>query len=899
MTNAKNTKHALLSSIIALFLCFAMLLGTTFAWFTDSVTSANNIIKTGTLNVEMYYADGSKAVPEDDSTDWLNAQGVAIYTANQLWEPGYTDAKHIKISNEGTLALKYQLAIVPTGEVSILADVIDVYLYEIADTDANATQVATRKDIDTSMYVGTLAEVINKGIVQGNLSANADYTTTIVLKMQDSADKNYQNLSIGGDFSIQLLATQYTAENDSFDNQYDADAWVEGMKIYDASDLLAAINAGETELVIMNDIELNDSIVIPASVTTFSPREAFTGIILDLNGNEIKGTSGHVIENNGNLLIKNGTVSSIADNGKSAIMNKGTLTVENTTLNGAPFAGDGWPSYAVNNKGVMTATNTKITSYHGSLCSYGNGALATLTNCEIDMAGISGKTSHGIYTYDGGSVIVNSGVYANKAADQNATGGSVINGNVTVKDGTFSGRVENYYGTPVIFGGSFDCNVNNFVADGLKTMSTGNRYYIVSENIDAVVSTNEELAAAVNDCKEEIVLTAGNFAVDLYNIPARDSLIITGCGADTKISFKNLQVRLSQFKNLKIENCTIERMVDKSWGHLVFGSSNENGGVYTISNCIFNGVGTQGIYINQTADATINIDNCTFSGDFGSEGAITIQDNDSVFTVNVTDCEFNNIPETSHKIYAVPYQSGSWTLIVDGKFTVANDKQLANAIDSGIKEIYISGEITLNKSLGATDVTFIGADENSGINFAGYNIGGSGTVTYRDLDLKTISLPYAPENGERYDWYGGIDYNGHSVANYENCTITGVFTTYSGTVNATACTFNSYVQEGAEFYNIFMYGSGTVNATDCTFMYRDRAIKIYSEGANTYTLNITGGQFVATDDYIVDKALINVDSTYFASANITVKNITIDEKLASASLHNAEGNSKVTVTVVE
>jgi hypothetical protein len=162
--------------------------------------------------------------------------------------------------------------------------------------------------------------------------------------------------------------------------------------------------------------------------------------------------------------------------------------------------------------------------------------------------------------------------------------------------------------------------------------------------------------------------------------------------------------------------------------------------------------------------------------------------------------------------------------------------------------------------------------------------------------LTTISLPYIPENGERYDWYGGIDYLGHSVANYEDCTITGVFTTYSATVNATRCTFNSYVQDGEEFYNIFLYSAGTVNATDCTFMYRDRAIKIYSEGAAEFELNITGGKFVATEDYSINKALINVDSTYLSSAKVTVTGVQIDAKLATANKHNATGNAKVDIS---
>ena len=51
----QNTKRALLLSALSLLLCVCMLVGSTFAWFTDSVTSANNIIKSGNLDVELYY----------------------------------------------------------------------------------------------------------------------------------------------------------------------------------------------------------------------------------------------------------------------------------------------------------------------------------------------------------------------------------------------------------------------------------------------------------------------------------------------------------------------------------------------------------------------------------------------------------------------------------------------------------------------------------------------------------------------------------------------------------------------------------------------------------------------------------------------------------------------------
>ena len=101
MTNLKTTKRALLSSVVALLVCFTMLLGTTFAWFTDSVTSAGNIIQSGNLDIEMYWAEGTE---DPNTTSWTNASTGAIFDYDN-WEPGYVEVRHIKIANEGTLAL--------------------------------------------------------------------------------------------------------------------------------------------------------------------------------------------------------------------------------------------------------------------------------------------------------------------------------------------------------------------------------------------------------------------------------------------------------------------------------------------------------------------------------------------------------------------------------------------------------------------------------------------------------------------------------------------------------------------------------------------------------------------------------------------------------------------------
>ena len=140
----------LVVSLIAIVICFTMLLGTTFAWFTDSVTSSNNIIASGSLDVNAYWMEGDKD-PSDDS-NWIEFNGEPIFN-NSNWEPGRVEAKHIKIANEGTLAFKYKVCIVPSGIDLTLAQVIDVYFLSQA-------QSITRDSITSATKVGTLKDLI-------------------------------------------------------------------------------------------------------------------------------------------------------------------------------------------------------------------------------------------------------------------------------------------------------------------------------------------------------------------------------------------------------------------------------------------------------------------------------------------------------------------------------------------------------------------------------------------------------------------------------------------------------------------------------------------------------------------------------------------------------------------
>ena len=94
MTNKNSTKRALISSAIALLLCFSMLIGTTFAWFTDSVSSATNQIIAGNLDVEMYYQNSTTTdnwTKTGDDTWKKVTEKSHIFMAGALWEPGHTE----------------------------------------------------------------------------------------------------------------------------------------------------------------------------------------------------------------------------------------------------------------------------------------------------------------------------------------------------------------------------------------------------------------------------------------------------------------------------------------------------------------------------------------------------------------------------------------------------------------------------------------------------------------------------------------------------------------------------------------------------------------------------------------------------------------------------------------
>ena len=232
------TKKSFLTSVIALVLCLTMFLGTTFAWFTDVVTSNGNIIQTGSLKIDLELLD-----KETGKWNSIKDSQSPLFDYEK-WEPGYVDVKVLKVENEGNLSLKWKAMFVSDEQLSALADVIDVYVLPWGVGNGEGVGYPADRKLDGYTKVGTLKDFVNtiESTTYGTLKGGEAAYLGIALKMQDEAGNDYQQLSLGK-FNIQIVATQAVGESDSFGNDYDADAqWPELESGYAASASISSSN---------------------------------------------------------------------------------------------------------------------------------------------------------------------------------------------------------------------------------------------------------------------------------------------------------------------------------------------------------------------------------------------------------------------------------------------------------------------------------------------------------------------------------------------------------------------------------------------------------------------------------------------------------------------------------
>ena len=472
MTSSKSTKRALISSTLALLMCVAMLIGTTFAWFTDTASTAVNKIQAGNLDVDLEMST--------DGTNWESAEGKTLTfktkddrAADQiLWEPGCTyELPQLRVVNKGNLALKYKIQI--TGIQG------DAKLNEVIDWTINDAAI---------------------DLTEGHLTAGQTGDAfTIKGHMQDNAKNDYQNLTIDG-IGITVCATQDTVENDSLDNTYDKDAEYP-ISVTTGDELQAVVSnaTAPVNIVLTNNITTNN-FVIPAD----------KDVTLDLNGRTVKNDESHTILNQGHLTLtdssadKSGQIISLK--GNTAALRNGdnaVCVVEGGTISRDGANGNTW--HVVENFGKMTFNGGTVVLKNGNGFAITNGwnyidPGASTTHAVMEINALELDTdSSGIKNCKYGDLTVNDVTVTSTgywALSNDYLGTAVINGGtltstsfkavsngaaMTVNGGTFDGTeglfLQSYATSTVLNGGTFtNMNVSalsSYVGTGHTAQQSG------------------------------------------------------------------------------------------------------------------------------------------------------------------------------------------------------------------------------------------------------------------------------------------------------------------------------------------------------------------------------------------------------------------------------------------
>ena len=368
MTKSKSTKRALLSSVLALVLTCAMLIGTTFAWFTDSAKSGKNKIVAGNLDVELEYA----TVGEDGTLqNWTSVEGSTdLFEKNTLWEPGHAEVVYLKARNAGTLALKYNFAMNIASETtatSVLGNQFKLSQYLKYGVVANQTSAfANRSAAIAAVTDPTALSGYSK---EGNLLPNADPVyAAIVVYMPETVgnEANYRGDVIPQiDLGLRLRATQFTYEKDSWDNQYDANAAYPVVDTATLNAITANISTSEpTVVVLSNDVSDISGIKTQTGADLTMDFNGNTATIATPVGSSGTETNGMQLLKGSTVLLKNGTFAPANNSVKMLVQNYSNLTLQDFTFDAHDAAQVGY-ALSNNNGDVLITGETNILAADG------------------------------------------------------------------------------------------------------------------------------------------------------------------------------------------------------------------------------------------------------------------------------------------------------------------------------------------------------------------------------------------------------------------------------------------------------------------------------------------------------------------------------------------------------
>ena len=322
MTKRRSTKSALISALVVLALCFTALVGTTFAWFTDSEVSTGNVIQTGSLDVKLLMHNGEEYVDISDSEKPIFGDGDCLIAdwedVDLLWEPGKTQIVYLAVKNAGTLALKYNI-VVDVDDKGLVGALDYAIIDGATKDDAEKLGVSSWKDI-------LATEGVQSGLLQNGrtvaaesgalLSEEYDYFA-LAVHMKDEADDNYQDKQVN--IEINLVATQLPSEEDSYDNSYDANAPLPQVpQTYEVDSV--------KELMDVLEIVIDGDTINLAQGINTSANPATEEIVIDKK---------ITLNPNGMYLVSNAPSTFKVVDGGNLTVTEGSFTIRNTSTNGA------------------------------------------------------------------------------------------------------------------------------------------------------------------------------------------------------------------------------------------------------------------------------------------------------------------------------------------------------------------------------------------------------------------------------------------------------------------------------------------------------------------------------------------------------------------------------------
>ncbi len=522
MTKSNATRRALLVSALATVMCLAMLIGTTFAWFTDTASTGLNKIQAGNLDVKLSYKDENGNFKEVDTN-------TNIFKEGALWEPGHVEYAVLKVENAGTLALKYKFGInivSETGSVNVDGDnfkLSDYIKFAVVDDDltsnnrAELVEAAEKAGAETLKNYSTTGELPEK---------NDSDVVTLVVWMPENVG-NAANYKIGAavpeiNMGINVVATQLDYEKDSFGDDYDAGLdYPETYSVATASELTAAIKAAKAI----------DTVKLTSDITADKVRIS-KAVTIDLNGFTLTGQECYtlVLNSNADVTVMD---SSEAQTGKITNSYSKTATAYTiymtkysnmtfTLLSGTIESNEKARSYAISNENKVNCTvnikGGKVAVQENDEKSYaisaGNGMTLNISGGEIigGAYGISVYTGS-VTTITGGKISAKS-VESHGSEDYNVSYGLFAKGNAKVTIGSLSEKA-----TPTVEGIKMEFNGNGIPEISLVKGDITNSVYCTEPNY--------KLSELKLDIKAGAPVTFSN---DTANLFLNDGLKMTKTG---------------------------------------------------------------------------------------------------------------------------------------------------------------------------------------------------------------------------------------------------------------------------------------------------------------------------------------------------------------------------------